>query len=175
MEIPKRNDPTDFKQESFEEYYRRFPKELAHIPEDVVKSWMWYHNEQVVVFSKLYNFENWEFELQCFDNEEIMEIKHFDYDLKLLDGKGDEFLKGCLKGYDTADYMLENGTFPCPIIVARNAGKNIHHQRGEGNYMLEPLQLIEGNRRLAYLRAMIRKKFPKLKDSHKVWVVTIRA
>ncbi len=53
MEIPKRNDPSDFKCESFEDYFARFPEELNHIPEDVVKNWMWYHNEQVVEFSNI--------------------------------------------------------------------------------------------------------------------------
>ncbi|HIF5855129.1 TPA: hypothetical protein ACX3E9_004510 [Vibrio parahaemolyticus] len=173
MEIPKRNDPSDFKWEEFEDYYARFPKELAHIPEDVVKNWMWYHNEQVVEYSKLYDFEKWTFELKDFENDNIMQIKHFDYDLKLLDGKSLEFLKGLLNEHDTAKFMFDSGTSPCPMIVAKNAGKHIHHQREEGNLMLEPYQLIEGNRRLAYLRAMIGKSFPKLQKSHKVWVVTI--
>lgn len=173
MEIPKRNDPSDFKWENFENYYARFPKELAHIPEDVVKNWMWYHNEQVVEFSKLYNFEKWKFALEDFDNEKIMEIRHFDYDMKLLDGKGQEFLQGFLNEHDTAKFMLKNGTSPCPMIVAKDAGTHIHHQREESNLMLEPYQLIEGNRRLAYLRAMITKPFSKLQNTHKVWVVTI--
>jgi hypothetical protein len=173
MEIPKRNDPSDFKWEAFEDYYARFPEELAHIPEDVVKNWMWYHNEQVVELSKLYNFKKWIFELQSFNNDKVMEIKHFDYDLKLLDGKGGEFLKGRLNEHDTAKFMFDNGTSPCPMIVAEKASEHIHHQREEGNRMLEPFQLIEGNRRLAYLRAMISMPFPKLQDSHKVWVVTI--
>jgi len=175
VEIPKRNDPSDFKCESFEDYYARFPNELAHIPKDVVKNWMWYHNEQVVECSKRYDFKKWAFDLQDFDNDKIMEIKHFEYDLMRLDGKEQEFLKGRLNEHDTAKFMFENGTSPCPMIVAENAGDHTHHQREEGNKMLEPFQLIEGNRRLAYLRAMIKKSFPKLKDSHKVWVVTIAA
>ena len=174
MEIPKRNDPSDFKWETFEDYYARFPKEFAHIPKDVVKSWMWFHNEQVVDFSSIYDFKNWNFELRSFDNDEVMEIRHFEYDLKLLDGKSEEFIQGRLNEHDTARFMFENGTPPCPIIVARDASKHIHHQRDEGNFMLEPYHLIEGNRRLAYLRAMISKAFPKLRNSHKVWVVSIQ-
>ncbi|MBD0785806.1 hypothetical protein HUO09_05595 [Vibrio sp. Y2-5] len=173
MEIPKRNDPSDFECEPFEDYFARFPQELNHIPEDVVKNWMWYHNEQVVEFSQLYDFTKWKFSLEDFDNDKIMEIQHFEYDLKLLDGKGQEFLKGCLNEHDTAKFMFENGTSPCPMIVTKDAGNHIHHQREEGNLMLEPYHLIEGNRRLAYLRAMIGKPFPRLKESHKVWVVEI--
>ena len=173
MEIPKRNDPSDFKCEPFEDYFARFPEELNHIPEDVVKNWMWYHNEQVVEFSQLYDFTKWKFSLEDFDNDKIMEIQHFEYDLKLLDGKGQEFLQGRLNEHDTAKFMFENGTSPCPMIVAKDAGNHVHHQREEGNLMLEPYHLIEGNRRLAYLRAMIGKPFPRLKESHKVWVVEI--
>lgn len=173
MRIPERDDPSDFETEPFEDYFDRFPEELANIPENVAKNWFWHHNRQAVKFSEFYAFENWEFELCVFDNDEIMEIKHFEHDLNLLDAKGEEFLKGKLRGYDTADYMLENGTSPCPIIVAKNASGHIHHQSNEANYMLEPYHLIEGNRRLAYLRAMIRNNYERLQDSHEVWVVTI--
>ena len=175
MNIPKRNDPSEFKCETFEDYYARFPNQLSHIPEDVVRTWFWFHNEQVIGFSKLYHFRKWTFTLEKFDNSNIMEIRHFEYDLKRLDGKGAEFIKGKMKGYDTADFMFENGTSPCPMNVAKNAGEHIHQQRFEGEEMLQPYHLIEGNRRLAFLRAMIKYKFSRLKDSHDVWVVNIEA
>jgi len=173
LEIPKKNNPTEFKEEPFEEYYSRWPKRLSNIPEGVVRMWFWDHNEQVLEFAKQYDFTKWKFCLEKFTNEKILEIRHFDYDMKLLDGKGEEFLKGRLKGYNTADYMLENGTFPCPIIVAHNAGEHFHHATDFKDAMIEPYHLIEGNRRFAYIRALIRHKCPQLKKDHDVWVATI--
>lgn len=174
VDIPKRNDPSDSELELFEDYYARFPRELGNVPKEVVQTWMWYHNEQVIEFVEVYDFQKWVFTLEEFNNSDIMKIQHFDYDLRLLDGKGEEFIKGEMKGYDTADYMLANGTSPCPIIIAKNAGAHIHHQGPEGDKMLEPYHLIEGNRRLAYLRAMITSAYAKLKNSHHIWVVDIR-
>lgn len=68
--------------------------------------------------------------------------------------------------------MLENGTTPAPIIVAKNA-HNIKNHRGREMYMKVPFQLIEGHMRLAYLRGMIKQKHPKLKDEQEVWEMKI--
>jgi len=174
MNIPLRNDPTDYQKESFEDYYARWPNELSHVPESVVKSWMWYHNEQVVEFCRdYYDIEHWSFQLENFDNDKIMEVQHFPDELEKLDDIGERFINGKLAGYDTADYMLENGTFPCPIIVVENGSRYQHHKSLPCETMIEPYHLIEGNRRLAFVRALIRHNHPKLKGNHEVWVVTI--
>lgn len=168
-----KNNPSEYKEEPFEDYYARWPSELSHIPKGVVKMWFWYHNDQTVDFSKHYDFTKWTFQLQNFTNEKILEIKHFDYEMKLLDGKGEVFLKGRLQGYDTADHMLENGTFPYPIIVAENADKHFHHITEIKERMLPSCHLIERNRRFAYIRALIRHNMSQLIEEHDVWVVTI--
>ncbi len=80
-----------------------------------------------------------------------------------------------MPGYDTAEFMQENGTFPVPIIVAHNAGKVLHHKSLNHEFMLEPYHILEGNRRLAFLRAMIQKQHEKLKKNHKIWLVTINS
>ncbi len=174
MEIPVRNDPSDYRKEPFEEYYARWPKELSHVPESVIKMWMWDHNEQVVNFCRdYYDVEKWVFSLETFDNSKIQEVKHFSDELEKLDNIGEAFINGEHVGYDTAEFMLENGTFPCPIIVVENGSKYEHHRSHAGEKMLEPYHPIEGNRRLAFVRALIRYEHPSLKNEHRVWVATI--
>ncbi|PNH95720.1 hypothetical protein [Vibrio diazotrophicus] len=174
MKIPSRNDPSEYVKEPFPDYYARWPEELIHIPENVVKTWMWYHNEQVVEFSEEnYDFTKWNFRLEKFTNGQILSIQHFSDELEKLDNIGKRFLGNELEGYDTADYMQEHGTFPCPIIVAENAGQHEHHRSFPDEKMLEPYHLIEGSRRLAFIRALIGSQSPVLKDEHDVWIVSI--
>lgn len=174
MKIPKRNDPNDFAVESFESYKERWPSDLDHIPPDVIKSWAYDHNEQVMVLSEdVYDLGKWDFKLADFSNDEIMRIKHFDSEMRHYDHIGKEYLAGRMEGYDTAEYMLENGTFPSPIIVAHNAGHHLHHKSFKNEFMMEPYHIIEGNRRLAFVRAMIQSGYEKLQGTHKVWLVTI--
>jgi len=173
MEPPKRNDPSDFEQESFESYLERWPAELSNVPEDVIEHWLYGHNDQVPDFCEVYDLGTWKFQLENFDNEEVLEILHFEDELKKLDATGDRLMLEGMPGYDTAEYMLENGTFPCPIIVAHMAGDNRHHKGIGDEMMLEPYHLIEGHRRLGFIRALIRHDHAQLQRSHEVWVVTI--
>ena len=169
MEIPELIDH----KETFADYLLRMPAELAHVPEDIVRTWFWYHNEQAVEFSSFYDFTKWKFKSKAFNNDQITDIKHYDYYLKRLDDKGGEFLKGRMKGYDTADFMLANGTFPEPILVVENGSKHKHHHSIGDETMLERYHIIEGQRRLGFIRAMIRAGHPKLQASHRAWVATI--
>lgn len=173
MEPPRRNDPSDFEHESLESYLDRWPAELGNVPDDVIEHWFYRHNEQVPELCKVYDFGSWNFELQTFDNEKIQEIRHFEDELEKLDATGDRLMAEGMPGYDTAEYMLENGTFPCPIIVAYMAGGHCHHKGMGDETMLEPYHLVEGHRRLGFLRVMIRSDHPSLQEAHSVWVVTI--
>ncbi|KZZ43796.1 hypothetical protein A3758_04225 [Oleiphilus sp. HI0118] len=171
MLIPKLNENA----ESFDAYFQRLPRDLLHVPEDIVRTWFWYHNEQALEFSEFYDFTKWSFRLESFSNDKIMAIRHYEYYLSKLDAKGQEFLKGRMSGYDTADFMLENGTFPCAILVAANCGEFRHHQSTGDEMVLEPYHVIEGQRRLGFVRALITADHPALKSHHHVWVATIEA
>ena len=170
---PKREDPTPYKIESFESYYSRWPRELENVPEDVVRQWVHYHNESVLECSNIYKIANWVFELKVFSNEEILEVSHYPSELEHMDNNGDILMTQGMEGYDTAEFMLQNGTFPCPIIVAHNAGSHNHQKSIGSETMLEPYHLIEGHRRLGFVRGMIKHDYEQLKPEHKVWLVTI--
>jgi hypothetical protein len=169
MDIPK-----VLTNETFEDYLARWPKDLTNVPVDVIKNWVFYHNEFVREHSDVYCLKNWSFELKYFSSEEIVEIKHYDSEIKHWDHIGNELMKGRMSGYDTADYMLEKGTFPCPIIVAHNAASFKHAKSLEDEFMLEPYHLIEGNRRVGFIRGMHKNAYPKLQPKHNVWVVAIK-
>lgn len=66
--------------------------------------------------------------------------------------------------------MIEKGSFPQPIIIARGAESLIHPKGANFNDHMTDNQLIEGHRRLGLLRAMILSQL-KLKSKHRVWVM----
>lgn len=170
---PKRENVNSYKAESFESYYSRWPCELANVPEDVVRQWVYYHNEIFWEDRIVYEIEKWKFELKKFTNDEILEILHYPSEIEHMDKNGDILMQQGMPGYDTAEYMLEYGTFPCPIIVARNAGAYKHIKSIGNETMLEPYHLVEGHRRLGFVRGMIKHGYEKLKLSHEVWLTTI--
>ena len=173
MRPPKREDPSAFEIESFDSYYSRWPKELTNIPEDVVRHWIYYHNGFFWEGGIIYEIDRWSFDLKVFSNEKIMEIAHYPSEIERMDYNGETLMKKGMPGYDTAEYMLQHGTFPCPIIVAYNAGAHKHAKSIGTETMLEPYHLVEGHRRLGFARGMIRHNYKHLKREHKVWLVTI--
>lgn len=168
MKIPKVEN-----NESFELYLARWPENFTNIPDDVIRNWIYYHNEFVIDNSDVYELEKWRFEKRIFTTEEVLTIKHYDSEMKYLDHIGDILMEQGMPDYDTAEFMIEHGTFPCPIIVAHNAGEFSHAKSLQGETMLEPYHLIEGNRRLGFIRGMAKHNFHKLQHNHEVWVVTI--
>ena len=163
----------DPERESFEAYYARWPTELRNIPELVVKDWIYRHWRDFNRYWVQLRPHTWTFNWTRFSNDEIMEIDHIGDWIQELDLEGDEYVTGAPRSQASfARYMLSNGTFPLPPIVAKNAAA-IVHPRGDGQLMKAPLQLIEGHCRLACIRGMIRANHPHLAKVHDVWVVTI--
>jgi len=163
----------DFDVESFENYYAKWPEELAAIPQQVVEDWIYRHwrdfsNHWIESAPHL-----WVYRLEPFSNEQILAIDHFGNWIRDLDAEGVEYVTGKPRSQaNFAQYMLSNGTFPVPILVAKNAGHVVHPRSG-GISMKEPYQLIEGHCRLACIRGMIHSRHRALAPSHEVWVAEI--
>ncbi|WCE32072.1 hypothetical protein [Vibrio sp. SCSIO 43137] len=168
---------------SFEEFCELMPEELRNFPEDVLKQWVYEHGkgdgDVIDALNLIPNLSQWDFQLVDLSNGEIEIIKHYPYDEKRLLEKGEWWLRsGRNNAPAFCDFMLEHGTTPVPIIVAQNASDQNHpilefrYPEHEGP-MLEPFHLLEGNRRFAFLRAMINSAETTLKDKHAVWVVTL--
>ncbi|MEZ8806924.1 hypothetical protein AB4453_04920 [Vibrio atlanticus] len=61
--------------ESFEEYYQKFPRELDHIPKEVVETWIYRHWSDFQGWLEL-KPQDWQFESNELSNEEILKINH---------------------------------------------------------------------------------------------------
>jgi len=155
--------------ESFDEYYRRWPKRLRNFPRCVVEHWVYRHWPDFRDDWSNFDLEQFNFEPTTFSNDQVMAIGHFEDWFATLDYWGDElFTNKRRRSTWLATFMLENGTVPTPIIVAVDAAGIAHPKGGE---MKSPTHLVEGHMRLAYLRGMIRHKYKKLRDSHAVWLL----
>ncbi|OEE56643.1 MULTISPECIES: hypothetical protein [Vibrio] len=167
---------------SFDDFYKLIPEELSNFPESVLRQWVYEHGkgdgDVVDALNLIPNLSQWDFQLVELSNAEIESIKHYPYDEKRLLEKGEWWVRsGRHSAPAFCNFMLEQGTTPAPLIVARNASNHSHpilefRYPGHEGPMLKPLHLLEGNRRFALLRAMINKGTASLKDKHSVWVVT---
>lgn len=157
--------------ESFEEYYERWPSYLNTIPRDIVKEWIYRHWDDFQIWIPL-EPHKWTYELKEFTNDEILSIDHINNWIETLHKEGVEYINGTRKGF-AGSYVVNNGTFPSPIIVGENFGSLLHPSVPESFnwHMKEPFQLIEGTRRLGSLFGMIDAKHHNLQDRHEVWVV----
>ena len=163
----------DIDVESFESYYARWPKILAEIPKGVVEDWVHRHwrdfrNHWVDLEPHM-----WRYELELFSCGDILRIDHIGTWIRELDAEGVEYVSGAPRSQTRmAQFMLKNGTYPVPILVAKDAG-HVVHPRSAREPMKAPLQLIEGHCRLACLRGMINSSHPNLAREHAVWVATL--
>ncbi|RWX52857.1 hypothetical protein [Photobacterium chitinilyticum] len=168
---------------SFEEFQGMLPEELSNFPEDVLRQWVYRHGkgdgDVISALNILPGISEWQFHLVEMTNAEIESIRHYEYDESKLFPKGNWWLgSGRHNAPEFCDYMMEHGTYPVPIIVAKNASSHNHpildfRYPGHDGPMLEPFHLLEGNRRFALLRAMIKNGTAGLKDMHDVWLVTM--
>lgn len=159
-----------FQVESFGDYRARWPSELSAFPECLIENWVYRHWGQFRTEWMPQGALHWRYEKRSFSNDQIIQIAHFEGDLRTMDYWGDQlFVDRARRETWLAKYMLEHGTTPAPILVLK-AGANVRHPRAfEREKILEPFQIIEGHMRLSYLRGMIRHKFPALRESHDVW------
>ena len=159
--------------ESFDSYFSRWPNALTSIPKEVVEDWIYRHwscfEDDWIDLAP----HTWSFNRATFTNEEIMSIRHIGTWIEDLDLEGAEYVTDMPRGQTSlATFMKKHGTFPVPIIVAKDA-THVVHPRSGGEFMKGPLQLIEGHCRLGCIRGMISSGYPTLQKSHQVWLAEI--
>lgn len=163
----------DWGAEDFEDYYKRWPDELKTIPKSIVEHWIhrhWQDFQDWIVLKP----HTWKFELCEFDNAEALKVDHFGDWPETFNGWGRELVELEPRSETwLGQYMLENGTFPEPIIVAKNCGHVVHPKGFKDDYMKEPYHLIEGHFRISYLWGMIQANYHSLKGKHQVWLISI--
>lgn len=163
----------DMDRESFDSYYSRWPPELSSIPKSVVEDWIYRHwncfQDRWISLAP----HTWTYRKSSFNNDQILTIDHVLTWISELDAEGVEFVTGAPRSQcSVGRFMLSEGTFPVPIIVAEEAS-HVVCPRGGGAHMKAPLQLIEGHTRLACLRGMINAGHQNVKNNHQVWLVQI--
>ncbi|MGL5780685.1 hypothetical protein [Cetobacterium sp.] len=150
--------------EKFEEYFQRIHKLLPNWPEEVVKEWLYRHNNQIEDYFYL-GFHNFKFSLEKWENKKIMKLINshkMDY---VIDPLGLQILD---KPYSFLQkYIHENGTWPSPIIVLKNGNDIISDNK---EFLGKPYHLLEGHLRLGYIRNLY-KNNKKLKKEHLVYIV----
>lgn len=150
--------------EKFEEYFRRIHKLLPNWPEEVVKEWLYRHNNQIEDYFYL-GFHNFKFSLEKWENEQIMKLINshkMDY---VIDPLGLQILD---KPYSFLQkYIHKNGTWPSPIIVLKTEDDAI---LGSKELLGKPYHLLEGHLRLGYIRNLY-KNNKQLKKEHLVYIV----
>lgn len=150
--------------EKFKEYFQRIHKLLPNWPEEVVKEWLYRHNNQIEDYFYL-GFHNFKFSLERWENEKIVEAINshkMDY---VIDPLGLQILD---KPYSFLQkYIHKNGTWPSPIIVLKTEDEMI---LGSKELLGKPYHLLEGHLRLGYIRNLY-KNNKKLKKEHLVYIV----
>ncbi len=170
--IPAPRDWGTFTVESFAEYRARWPKKYSNVPDEVIETWIYRHWREFQIWLPLRPLD-WKYEFKELSSLEVMTIGHVGDWMETLQYWGDDLFDGTQRKKTwLGKFMLENGTTPSPIIVATDAGGWIH-PRERARKMNEPLQLIEGHMRLAYLQALIRRSHPTTKSVHRVALATL--
>ncbi|BAX51940.1 hypothetical protein PDPUS_2_00411 [Photobacterium damselae subsp. piscicida] len=170
----------DFKpEESFEDYMKRWPQDLV-FPECVIRHWIYEVQFVAEALRQRTDLSKWTFHKESFTKDQIKSIKHYDWHEAKMYEKALFWLKnGRHSAPPVMDFLIENGTFPVPIIVARNASSYSHpiflyeERVSQKEVMIEPYHLIEGNKRWAILLALMETRPEKVKDKHDVWILSM--
>lgn len=169
-EIPTVHHIDDFSVESFKSYFARWPKRLGNIPKDVVEQWVYRHNESFLEMWSSFKPERWSFRRTKLTTKQFLEISHLPGEVNHYESVGIRCINQTPATEYVANYMLKNGTFPKPIIVATAATHLIHPRGKQFNEYMTMNQLIEGHRRLGLLRAMCLAN-KRLKLKHDIWIM----
>lgn len=171
--IPEPTTSGDFEVEPFETYFERWPTEYANVPSGVVETWVYRHWRDFQCWLPLQPLD-WAYELKKMSSSEILTIGHVGTWPETLKYWGDDLFEGSSRRTTwLGRSMLDMGTTPAPIIVARDAGRYRHPREAANAPFIEPYQLVEGHMRLAYLQSMIRREHPQLRSHHEVFVATL--
>ncbi len=148
----------DNDKEPFDEWFSRISKHIPNIPKNVAEHWIYRHYGHSPY--EHFPIDQLSFELQSWPIEQLYCVSFGDSWGTINEDFSPEYCKDPL-----FRIMLDKGTWPHPIIVLNN-------HNGIKNSCEKPLSrlhLIEGHRRLTYLRHIK----STAKPIHDVWVMTV--
>ena len=164
LEISPNNPIQQDKRFTIEEFVEKARPFLPYFPDDVLEQWVY---ENYSIFSEDIwdiDYDRLRFSEVMINNEDVWKIQDAAnyYD----NGIGEDVITEKTRTTELSDYMLYNGTWPRPIIVLDTENSNV-----EGDYeYLRPYHLLEGHRRLVYLKRMLDSGLS-VQKQHKVWKV----
>jgi hypothetical protein len=138
----------------FEEWWPRVRASFPNVPEEVARQWLhrhWRHSPFSWLKSADYNFEK-----VTWPSGELSSIRYRINEFADSTDLQMQFGKQLLAAHERhgiwlAEYMLDTGLFPVPIIVADNRdGHLVDHAYKDSNYFPKTYVLIEGHRRLEF-------------------------
>jgi len=154
------------KKEEFENYYRKVKKIYPNWPKEVIKQWPYRHKDCLYNYMSL-DFSKFKFDLEVWGNESVYS-NIGTYKIDMVDSLGTQILQSNRSFLQK--YMLNEKTWPSPIIVFKSNKENVDSFNRKLNI---PYHLLEGHLRLGYFRNLYRHKQEGLLGKHYVYVVTI--
>lgn len=157
-----RYDP--YKKEPFDVFYKKVHRLLPNLPADVLEQWAYRHFSCFMsLFDRGMQIDNFDFSIEKWNIDRILQIQ--DADDFYGHGIGKEIVTNPFSWL--MNDMRKHGTWPKAIIVYDTL-----ESRNNGRFPYQkPYHLIEGHRRLLYLRRMYDAEMP-INTKHAVWRVT---
>ncbi len=166
---------------NFEKYYYRIMQEskFSQIPKVVLEQWIWLHYDKIESVKNYgwLNYENIEFELCSWSNEQLSNIYVIESYREYYEGRASfiDINSFCCIDEDLKEWK-EKGTWRTPPIILDV--KSIDEQIPEDCDLVSPFQLVEGHSRLGYLHSMnAMNKFGKQKvaEEHNIYLMKIKS
>jgi hypothetical protein len=159
----------DLNVEPFENYVPIARTLLPNFPDDVLEQWIWRHYSDAVNQYGWLGLRELVFTRQTWDTERLLQLVQTFPGSALVDSLTASFRsKKQIRNHGLALMMLRDGTWPVPILVLRNVQRLT---RPDGLPLGSPYHLVEGHRRLGYLRAMSEDDRWTPSLAHEVWLL----
>lgn len=167
-------------QEEYLVYIDRIRKvfsEYNHVPEDVFEQWLWAHhgNYETLINYAWINYENVEFILEKWTNEQLIEVNVIDEYSEYVKGRASfkDINEFCCTDKDLSSW-INSGTWTMPPIILDVS--TIKEEIPNRSDIKAPFQLVEGHSRFGYLKSMFnlyKKGKATLELSHSVYIMKI--
>lgn len=155
--------------ESFSSYKKRVSSFLPNIPTCILENWIYRHYEFVVMNYSFLDINKMQFQRERWSKEKIFQ-EIYSYDESMVNDLGYQLYQRVDKTW-LQKYMLENKTWPVPIIVIENKENKLESPvKGK---LGSPYHLIEGHLRLNYFREMYRNENEEMSKHHFVWIASL--
>lgn len=156
----------DFNSESLPDYLSRVRPLVPRYPDCVLEQWLHRHWTCVRSQWAWLGLPGLQFREETWPVERINTLPYSNK--KNIDGWTEQFKTDPrFQSSYLGKYMLENGTWPAPIIVILN---ELGLKMPNGFPLSSPYDLLEGHHRLAYLRAMHESGVASLQGTHDIWI-----